>query len=168
MIVSYSQIVGSQILAIEEQASVGRIADIVLQKSDIKVKAVLLASAVFFVPPKVVTFDDIVDFDNRAVVVQKEDDVVPLKEVISIQQAIKAKMKGAKHKVYTKSGKFVGTVYDYTFDSQSGLLYSLFVKHLMTDRIIPRTVICELNEKGFIIDNDFELIRSTSAIPEQA
>lgn len=168
MIVSYSQIVGSQVLSIEEQSSIGRVSDIVLQKSDIKVKAVLLGTAVFFVTPRVVTFDDIVDFDSRAVVIQKEDDAVSLAEVVSIKQAIKAGMKGVRHKVYTKAGKLVGTVYDYTLDSTSGLIYSLYIRHLLSERIIPRTVICELNDKGFIIDDDFELVRNTAPYPEQA
>lgn len=168
MIISYNQIVGSSVLAINEQASIGRIADIVLQKSDIKVRALLLHSPFFFVTPKAVTFDDIVDFDTKAVIVQDSDAVVSLNELVSIKQAIAAKMKGIRQKVYTKKGKLIGTVYDYTFESTSGLVYSLFVKHMLSDRIIPRTVICELNAKGFIIDDDFELIRNTATIPETA
>lgn len=168
MILSYSQIVGSDVLAIEDQASIGRVADLVLQKSDMKVKALLLHSRFFFVAPQAITFDDIVDFDTRAVIIQGEEDAVPLKELVSIQQALKAKMNGVKQKVYTKSGKFIGTVYDYTIESGSGLVYTLFVKHLVSDRIIPRSVICELSSKGYIIDDDFELVKSSVTVAEAA
>ena len=168
MIVSYSQTVHSALLAIEEQASIGRIADVVLQKTDLKVKGLILSVPFFFIKPRIVTFDDIIDFDKNAVVIQSAENAVPLAELVSIQQAINSGMRGVKHKVFTKQGKFVGNVYDYTFESSSGLIYSLYVKRLVTDRIIPRTVICELNEKGFIIDDDFELVRNASPYPEQA
>ena len=168
MIVSYSQIIGSNILCIDEQAALGKVADIVLQKSDMKIKALLLHSAFFFVPPKVVIFDDITDFDRKAVIVQKEDDIVPINELVSVKQTLKAKMHGVRQRVYTKSGKYLGTVYDYTIDSASGLIYSIYVKHLLSDRILPRTVIRELNQKGYIVDDDYELISSSAPVPESA
>ncbi len=166
MIVSYSQIIGSDVLSINEQKSVGKISDLVLQKSDLKVKAALLRQSFFYVPQKLVTYNDIIDFDNNAIVIQTEDNIVTLKEVIAVQKAIQASLCGINQKVMTKSGSLVGRVYDYTIDSTSGMIYSLYVHKLLLDKIIPRSIILELEKNIFLIEDDYELITNNNSVPE--
>lgn len=168
MIISYSQIIDSNILAINEQKSVGTVSEVVLQKTDLKIKAVVTNSPLFFLPKRVLTFDDIIDFDQHAIVTQSEDNIVKLAEVVSIAKAIKAKCLGVGQKVITQSGTVVGKVYDFTIDSDSGLIYSLYVKRFLTDKIIPRSIILELKNNCYIIENDYELIKDGSPAPETA
>lgn len=168
MIVSYSQIVGSQVLAINEQRTVGKIADLVLQKSDLKVKAALLHKSFFFNKQLVITYDDVVEYDKSALVIQSEDNIVDTSEVVSIIQAIKSKLTGTGQKVFTKSKKFVGTAYDYTIESSNGLIYSIYVKHMLSDRIISRSCIIELKDNCFIIEDDFELVKNGATASDTA
>lgn len=167
MIVSFSQVIGSDVLSVKEQKAVARVCDIVIQKTDLKIKAVLLSASLFSFAKKVITFDDISEFDTNAVVIQNEDDIVPLGEVVTVEQAIKSKLHGVGQKVMTKSKKMVGNVYDYTFDSESGLIYALHVRYLLTDRVINRASIIEISSNIFIIEDDFELVKN-SAVGEAA
>lgn len=168
MIVSYSQIIGSEILAINEQKTVGKVSDIVIQKSDLKIKGLVLQSPFFFVAPKAIAFGDVLEIDNRAVVTQREDNILPLKELVSIEKAIKSKQCGLKQKIITKSGTDVGYVYDYTIESGTGLIYSLYVKKFLTEKIIPRSIILELKDNVYIIEDDYELIKNSATMPEVA
>ncbi len=168
MIVSYSQLIGNDILSIDEQKSAGRVADLVIQKTDLKIKAALVGKHFFWLPQKAVIFDDIVDINQSALVVQNSENIIRLKELLAIQKAIQSKCLGINQKVITKSGSAVGIVYDYTFDSTSGLLYSLHVKKFLTDKIIPRSIIVEYNNNIFIIDDDYELVKNTNTVPETA
>ncbi|OQB06259.1 MAG: PRC-barrel domain protein [bacterium ADurb.Bin212] len=168
MIVSYSQIIGSEILAINEQKTVGKVSDVVIQKNDLKIKGFLLHSPFFFVPPKAIAFGDILEIDNRAVVTQKDENILPLKELVSIEKSIKSKLCGVKQRVVTKSGTAVGVVYDYTIESSTGLIYSLYVKKFLTEKIIPRSIILELKENIYTIEDDYELIKNSATMPETA
>lgn len=168
MIVSYSQIVGSEILAINEQKTVGTVSEIALQKNDLKVKGFLLHSKYFFTTQKAITFNDIVEIGNSALVTQTTDNILPLKELVSIQKAIKAKLCGVNQRVVTKSGAIVGRVYDYTIESTTGMIYSLYIKHFFSDKIIPRSIILELKNNIYIIEDDYELIKNSATMPEVA
>ncbi len=166
MILSYSQIISNDVLSINEQKSVGKVSDIVLQKTDLKIKAALLQQNFFFLPQKLVSFNDIVDFDSNALVIRTEDSVTLLKDMIAAQKAIKADLCGVNQKVITKSGSFVGKVYDYTIESTSGMIYSLYIRKLFSEKIIPRSIILELNGNTFIIEDDYELVKNGGSLPE--
>ena len=168
MIVSYSQIVGSQVLAIKEQKTAGKVADLVLQKSDLKIKAALLYKPFFFSQQKIIAYDDIVEYDKNALIIQSENDIIPLGEVVSVEQAFKAKLAGSSYKVYTKSKKYVGSVYDYTLESDTGLIFAIYVKYMLSDRIISRSNIIEIKDHHFVIDDDFELVKNGANAMETA
>lgn len=162
MIINYSQIVGSQIVAMREQQAVGKVADLVLQKSDLKIKAVLLDKTFFFNPQKVVTFGDIIEYDKNALIIQNSDQIVNLEEVVTVAKAVKSKSYGVRQKVFTKSKKIVGYVYDYSIESSNGMLYNLYVKYLLADRLIARSSILEFTGNSFIIEDDYQLAKNNT------
>ncbi len=168
MIISYSQIVGKDILAVNEQKTVGKVSDIVIQKNDLKIKGFLLHSPFFFVAPKAIAFGDIIEIDQKALVTQNQDNILSLKELVSIDKAIKSKLYGLKQRVVTKSGKDIGYVYDYTIESSSGMIYSLYVKKFLTEKIIPRPIILEIKNNKYLIEDDYELIKNSVTMPEVA
>lgn len=168
MIISYSQIVGKDILAIDEQKTVGKISDIVIQKNDLKIKGFVLHSSFFFNSPKAISFGDIVEVDQKAVVTQNQNNVLSLKELVSMDKAIKSKLYGLKQRVVTKSGKDIGYVYDYTIESSSGMIYSLYVKKYFSEKIIPRSIILEIKNNKYLIEDDYELIKNSATMPETA
>lgn len=104
--------------------------------------------------------NDIVEFANNAVIINDEDNAVPIKESLRVADAIKDKMYGIGQIVYTKSGKLVGRVYDYTFHNETGIIEKFYVKGILSDRIISRTAIVKLEGKRMTIEDDFEVIKT--------
>ncbi len=168
MIVSYNQIIGSSVLSVKEQKLCGKVAEVVLQKTDLKIKALILKKPYFLMREKAVSFSDILEFDKKIVVVNDEDSITDISELISVGEALKNRLKGRGQKTYTKSGKFIGIVYDYTIDSQSGLIYNLSVKNLLSDKLISRSSIIELKGSCFIIEDDYMLVKNVESVAETA
>jgi len=168
MIVLYSQIKNSSLLSLDEQKNLGQVFDLVLQKSDMSIKGFLARTNSLLPTKKTVSKADIIEISNNAVVVRDDSALVDLDELPQIKQAIKSKLVGINQKVVTKSGKKIGNVYDYTIDSQSMLLTSIYIKSMFSDRIISRTAIISLEGKKITIDDDFEVIKNAQAVPEAA
>lgn len=168
MIVKYSQIVGAPLLSLDDQKKIGKVLDIVLQKSDISIKGLIVKTGLILPLKKIVSSADIIETTNSAIVVKDESVLLPEKELPQISEAIKKKMFGVSQKVVTKSGTRIGYVYDYTLESESMMLSSIYVKNMLSDRIISRSAISEIEGKKIIIDDDFEIIKNTEIIPETA
>lgn len=161
MIVKYTQIVHSPVYEIRAQQNLGNVLDLVIQKSDLSIKAAVVRTGPFFFSPKkVVGMTDIVEFSGNAVIVQDEDSAVPIKESIRIAEAIADRMYGVGQIVVTKSGKLIGRVYDYTFHNETGIIEKFYVKSLIHDRIISRTAVVKLDRKRMTIEDDFEMIKT--------
>ncbi len=159
MIIRYSQVIHSPIIEIKTQSLLGKVLDIVLQKSDFSIKALLVKPSIFSFEKLVVTDADILEIVNNAVLVNDDNSISPLKDSPRVVQSIEAKAYGINQKVITKSGKVVGRVHDYTFDSQILKVINLYVKSLVSDRIIPSGSIHKFEKGKVIIDDDYEVAK---------
>jgi len=168
MIVRYSQVIHSPIVEIKTQTLLGKVLDIVLQKSDFSVKAILVKPSIISLQKLVVTDADILEIVNNAVLVNDEDSISPLQDSPRVVQSIDAKAFGINQKVVTKSGKTVGRVHDYTFDSQLLKVINLYVKSIVTDRIIPSTSIQKFEKGKIYIDDDFEVAKALDPMTKTA
>lgn len=167
MIVRYTQIIHSPVFELRAQQTLGRVLDIVIQKSDLSVKAVIVREGPFFFSAKKsVSMTDITEFSSSAVLVNDENSAVPIKESIRVAEAIRDNMFGIGQIVVTKSGKVVGRVYDYTFHNESGIIEKFYVKSMLSDRIISRTAVLKLDGKRMTIEDDFEVIKSADPLVE--
>jgi uncharacterized protein YrrD len=139
----------------------GRVLDIVIQKSDLSVKAVIMREgAFFFDEKKAISVSDIQEFTSGSVLVVDDNSPVPIKESIRVFEAIKDRMFGVGQIVRTKSGKLIGKVYDYTFHNETGAIEKFYVKSIFNDRIISRDAVVKLEGKRMTIEDDFEVIKT--------
>ena len=168
MIVRYSQVIHSPIVEIKTQNLLGKVLDIVLQKSDFSVKAVLVKPSILSFEKLVVSDADILEIVNNAVLVNDENSISPLKDSPRIVQSIDAKAFGINQKVITKSGKTVGRISDYTFDSQLLKVMNLYVKSLVSDRIISATSIQKFEKGTITIDDDYEVAKTAEPMAKTA
>ena len=168
MIVRYSQVVHSPIVEIRSQSLLGKVSEVVLQKSDFSVKAVLFKSSPLSLERRVVTETDILEITPQAVLVNDENSSESLSESPRVQQSLKTKSFGVGQKVVTKSKKRVGRVVDFTFDSQIMKIQNLYVKSMLSDRIIPSTVIEKVEGKTITISDDFEVSKAAQPAPKTA
>ncbi len=168
MITRYSQVMHSQVVTLDEQQSLGSVTDIVLNKTDFTIKAFLIRTMPVIPMHKVISFSDVVEIASNAVLVQNEDAVSDMKDSVRVKEAIKAKIHGIGQRVYTKSKKFIGVVYDYTIHSETGKIIKIYVKTLLSDRIIGTETILKFEGKKIIIEDEFETITNKSSELETA
>lgn len=170
MIVQYSQIVHSPVLELKNQTKLGTAQDLVIQKSDLSIKAVIIKSSLFNLTTRVATSADIVELNSGSVIVRDDDSLVSLSEAERVKEALADKMCGISQKVKTKSGKSIGKVYDYTLDSTTFALQKIYVKSILDERIISVSSIIKFEGKNIVVKDDFELITAggTAFQPETA
>ena len=158
MIVKYSQIIHSPVLELKGQTRLGVAADLVIQKSDLSVKAAVVKNGLLNVNTKVATSADIVELNSGSVIVRDDNSLASLAEAERIREAIADKMHGVGQRVRTKSGKNIGKVYDYTIDNSTCAIQKIYVKSLLDDRIISVSSITKFEGKQITVKDDFELI----------
>lgn len=158
MIIKYSQIIHSPVLELRGQTRLGVATDLVIQKSDLIIKAVIVKNGLFNINTKVATNTDIVELNSGSVILRDDDSLVTLAYAERIREAIADKMYGIGQSVKTKSGKYIGKVYDYTIDNATCSIQKLFAKSLLDDRIISVSSITKFEGKNITVKDDFELI----------
>lgn len=158
MIIRYSQIIHSPVVELKSQTNLGIASDLVIQKSDLTIKAVIIRCGFFNLLTRVASASDIVELNSGSVILNDENSITTLSEATRIREAIKEKMHGLGQSVRTKSGKALGQVYDYTIDNATCAIQKLFVKSLLTDRIIPVSAILNFEGKKITVKDDFEII----------
>lgn len=158
MIVKYSQIIHSPVLELKGQTRLGVASDLVIQKSDLSIKAVIVKYGLLNVNTRVATNTDIIELNSGSVIVRDDGSVVSLSEAERVREAISDKMYGIGQRVNTKSGKYIGRVYDYTLDNTTLSLHKLYVKSLLDERIISVSSIIKFEGKNIKVKDDFELI----------
>jgi sporulation protein YlmC with PRC-barrel domain len=158
MIVKYSQIIHSPVLELKGQTRLGIVADLVIQKSDLTIKAVIVKNGLLNVNTRIATNADIIELNSGSVILRDDDSLVTFSEAERVKEAIKDKMYGVSQKVRTKSGKSIGRVYDYTIDNATCAIQKFYVKSLLDDRIISVGSIIKFEGKNITVKDDFELI----------
>lgn len=158
MIVKYSQVIHSPVLELKSQTQLGVATDLVIQKSDLTIKAAVVKVGLFLLSTRVATNTDIVELNSGSVILRDDDSLVTLAESERIREAIKDKMYGINQSVRTKSGKSLGKVYDYTIDNATCAIQKFYVKSLLDDRIISVSSITKFEGKRITVKDDFELI----------
>lgn len=158
MIVKYSQIIHSPVLELKGQTRLGVATDLVIQKSDLSIKAVIVKNGLLNVNTKVATSADIVELNSGSVIVRDDNSLTSLAEAERIREAIKDKMHGIGQRVKTKSGKNIGKVYDYTIDNSTSAIQKFYVKSILDERIIAVSSVTKFEGKQITVKDDFELI----------
>lgn len=158
MIIKYSQVIHSPVLELRGQTRLGLATDLVIQKSDLKIKAAIVRNGFFNLATKVATSADIIELNSGSVILRDDDSLVSLSEADRIRDAIADKMYGIGQSVRTKSGKYIGKVYDYTIDNATCSIQKFFARSLLDDRIISVNSITKFEGKQITVKDDFELI----------
>lgn len=168
MITRYSQIMHSPVVTLSEQQILGSVSDIVLNKSDFSIKAFIIKTMPIIPIKKVVSFSDTSEIASNAVLVQNENAISEMKDFIRVHESLRSGAHGIGQRVFTKSKKFIGIVYDYTIHAETGKIFKLYVKTWLTDRIIGTEAIYEMKGKKIFIKDDFETVTGRNTELETA
>jgi len=161
MILKYSQIIGKPVMELRAQSYLGQVSDISLTKSNMKIASMIVREVFFWPAKKAITESDIVEITIDAVIINSENDLSLIRELPRVQESLLTGFSGIGQKVVTKSKKYIGKVYDYTFDSDSKFMINLYVRSTFSERIISRAAITDTKHNRIIIEDDFEVIKDT-------
>ena len=161
MIIKYSQVIHSPVVEMKSQTNLGVASDLVIQKSDLTVKAVIIRCGFLKSLTRVAAASDIVEINSGSVILNDDNSLTTVSEALRIKEAVQAKMHGVGQYVRTKSGKTLGRVHDYTIDNATTTIQKLYVKSFFSDRIIPVSAIISFEGQIITVKDDFELISNT-------
>lgn len=104
-----------------------------------------------------ILWNDVLEISNH-IYVQSEDVACEKDDLVRFERLIEQDCSLIGMKVITKSGKLIGAVYNYVFDTKTGSLVSLYVKSpalsFKEDRIIAKDYIIDVKNDTIIITGD--------------
>ncbi|MDO8444371.1 MAG: hypothetical protein Q7S80_02620 [bacterium] len=155
MMLLYSKLIGSPIAGLKDSAKVGTVADLIINDTDLTVAAVMVVPKLSFVAKqKVVSSTDFVHLTKNGLIISDEEALVEISELVRVETLYKNKCFGLAQKVVTKSGAYIGHVYDYLIDSATCAIHKFYVKKLLNDRIIPASAVIAMEGKLITIKDD--------------
>jgi len=155
MLILYSKLIGAPIAEIKEAAKLGSITDFVINNDDLTIAAAIVKSGLPLVSKKkVVSATDFVRIFKDGIIINNKDAVLGLDEVVRITNLCDRKCYGLAQKVVTKSNKYIGHVYDYLINSNTGAIQKFYIKKLLSDRIIPASAVITMEGKLITIKDD--------------
>jgi len=159
MFLHYSKIVTLNIAELRSQSKIGCVLDVVINNDNLSLSGLILKkqniwqNKIFVIP-----INDIIEIENKGIIVSNVDSIVPIGEVVRIKKQFDEGYVGIDQKVITKSGKYIGKVYDYIVDSKSLIITKLYTKHLLNERIIPAKNVVSYDKKLIIINDDINYV----------
>ncbi len=157
MLLLYSQIIGANIISLEKKSRAGIIKEVVY-KDDFQIAGLLIRTPMFS-PRKVLTSVDILGIERPNVFVRNEESIVNLEEIPMIVRCIGEGLWGIGQTIKTESNKKIGTIYDFTIDSESLQIPSFYVRDMMNDKIISTKAIIDYKKRVFIIQDEFSKMK---------
>jgi uncharacterized protein YrrD len=158
MLILYSKLVGLPIIELENQTKLASVLDIIVEPKNGKVLGILAKVGQILVKDQLVAARDISQVLPTAILVADGERVTAIDEVVRINELYKKRFSLFGKKVVTKSGKLLGKVNDFLIDEESLSLVKLYVRHLLSDRIIPYSAVIKIDDKAVVVKDDFEAI----------
>jgi len=155
MMLLYSKIIGGPVAEIKTQSRSGEIADLFINNEDLSVAGIIVKiHHLFMSDKKVVNSTDIVQLLKDGAIIRDSESLCDIEDLIRLKKLYENKSYGLSQKVITKSGQFVGRVYDYMIDSTTMTIRKFYVKKLISEVIIPTSKVIEMEGKTITIKED--------------
>ncbi len=155
MMALYSKLIGTPVAELKNQSKVGEIADFIVNNEDITIAgAIVKKENWLFSKNKVASSTDIVSLLKKGMIVNDENAITELSEISKLDTLYKKKNYGIAQKVVTKSGQYVGHVFDYLIDTSTLSIRKFYIKRLFKELLIPANSIVSFEGKTITIKED--------------
>lgn len=155
MMALYSKLIGTPLAELKNQSKIGDIADFIINNEDLTIAGVIVRKENWlFSKNKVVSSTDIVSLLKKGIIVNDEDAVAELSEISKLDRLYEKKNYGIAQRVVTKSGQYVGHVFDYLIDTTSLSIRKFYIKRLFRELLIPVGSIVSFEGKTITIKED--------------
>lgn len=163
MIVKYTGIIGSTVAELRDQTKIGQVSEIVIDKNKISLAAIAIGTPFWsFQKNKFVLAIDIVHLLKDGVIINSINSVINLGESINLEKIVREKCFGIGQRVETESGVFLGKVYDFLIETDTLLITKFYIRHLLSERIIPANKIIYMDSKSIKIKDNFTTNKAES------
>lgn len=163
----YSELIGTPVLSRDSAKPVARVFDVILDPANGNFVALSVHPALRMV----VGAKDIISW-APVVTIRDSESMIEPSEVVRIQKVLDSHTSFIKNRVETESGKYLGRVYDFSFDVNLGALVKIMVAHSFLgivrwdERVIPASEIIRTEPERIVVKDDLLLERVSQ--PEQA
>ncbi len=164
MLILFSKLNSLPVIELEGQQKVAVLSDVVVEPKDGKVLGLIVKVGGLISKDQLIASRDITQLLSTAVLIGNADKISDINEVIRVHELYKKKFGLINRNVKTKSGKYLGRVNDFLINDETLCLAKIYVRHLLSDRIIPYNAIIKIDHKGIVVKDDFEAL----AVMEQS
>lgn len=150
-----SKLIGAPVADQKSSAKIGEVADFIINDADLSLAAAVVESGIQLISKKrIVAATDFALVSKEGILVANADVLIDLVEVIRIEKLYQKKCHGLNQKVVTKSGAYIGHVFDYLFDTATCQIQKLYIKKMLSERIIPVSAVISYDCKTITIKDD--------------
>lgn len=167
MILNYSKFIGLPIADLKDQCKVGEIADLIFEPN-CSVAAFVLKGRLSFWPDKIkiIPVGSTISVIKDGVVINDESCITDMDEMVRLKECVRKKLYGIGQKVETRSGKTIGRVYDYLFNSETLAITKFYIHSILQEKIISTSKIISIETGKIIVKDEFESIGLKNVVTE--
>ncbi|OQA51779.1 MAG: PRC-barrel domain protein [candidate division WS2 bacterium ADurb.Bin280] len=147
--------------SLAEGEAVGLVQKTIVDPKGKRLEALVVKKGGYFSKSLVVSIADIIEIEKNGVVINREDSLVEKEEIHKIAQIIDSRFEIFNLPAVTKDGKRLGRIQDVLIDGRSGEILRLYVKGLVSKRVIDRSQIIKITLKEAVVAPDEALIKQS-------
>lgn len=168
MFIQASQLLGKPIELAEEPGEFGQVRDIVVDPNNGRILALAVHPPGWFARMRYLATQDILDFDDQGIIINDPESVADRHELIRVEQALASHIKILGQAAVTESGRSLGTIDDVLVDLEAWLIAKYYIKHLMSERILPAEDVHSITPKAVVFFDRVNGPAATTAETETA
>lgn len=167
MLVIGSKMLNCPILSLHVGGEIAVTRDAIVDPEDLRIIAYTLDGPLMRDPENgnILITDDVREISQNGMIIDSIDRLVNREDIIRLDQVMNLNFNLIGLKVVTQSGKKLGKIVDYTFDSQSFSIFQLIVQRPMFSSLndpqltINRSQIIEIDDYKITIKHDKEQVK---------
>jgi len=158
MLTLYSKIVNLPIIELENQSRLASVLDVVVDPKNGRILGLIAKVGSILPRDQLVAARDISQILPTTILVVDAERLTAIDEVVRVNELYKKHYTLFGKKVVTENGKLLGKINDYLIDDEALSLVKIYVRHLISDRIIPYSAVVKIDDKAVTVKDDFEAI----------
>ncbi len=161
MYIQASKLIGLSVGNLDTRSKIAEIKQIFVDIKKGEIIGFLCKTGGFFGSRKIISINDVLDFDKNAIIIRSEDELSDLDEIIRIKKIIDKDLFIIGMKARTESGEDLGKVYDFIFDSEELKITKYYLGGIFTEKILPAKKVVKIDENKHEIVFSDDVIKVT-------
>jgi len=154
MLIQATKIIGLPVAAIDTQSKIGEVKKIVIDPENGSVLGMVVAPTGFFAKQKILSSQDIIDFDKNGIVTKSDENLLDTHEVIRIEKILANNIKIIGQKAITSSKNRLGTINDILIDLDTLAIVKYYISGLFQERILTSDKLVKITKDALIFSDD--------------